>query len=172
MRRWFLLLDGVNSQGAPTERYVRVEPTFHVPLSVAAAVIEQLAQTERAFVAKAGGALDPGAPAIAWEPDHPYDLVLEVNLVEPGTLQVAPFFARGEERVAVDAPLLVLGAPGGWGVALFRDRAVRFRSRGTGRVGAHGEARRGAVACRGGPRPEFLEEDSRARAVAAPSTCR
>jgi hypothetical protein len=120
------LLDGVHHRFGAQERAARIEPRFDVPLSVAPEVIERLASTGRAFMAKAGGETDLDAPAIRWDDGEAYDLALDVEMVEPGALRVAPFFTRGEEEVAIDEPLLVLDG----GVALFRDRAVRFDAAG------------------------------------------
>ncbi len=118
-------LDGANARAAPPERYARIEPVFHVPLALAPAVLERLALTERAFVAKRGGEPDVTAPPIRWDDGEPYDLVLGVLSVAPGALQVAPFLEREAERVDAAAPLLVTG-----NVALFRDRLASFDSGG------------------------------------------
>ncbi len=147
------LLDGVNGRFVAAERYARVEPRFDVPLSVAPEVVARLAETGRAYVTKAGGETDLTAPAIAWDDGEEYDLVLDVQAGEPGALQVAPFFERGEEQIEVDEPLVVLDG----GVALFRDRAIRFDNGGQGEW-IHAARTGGCLPLAEGDLPAFLEE--------------
>jgi superfamily II DNA or RNA helicase len=147
------LLDGVNAAVSTAERYTRIAPLFHVPLAVAPAVLERLAETGRAYVAKAGGETDLTAPAIRWDLGDDYDLVLGVETVAPGTLEVLPFFARGEERIEVGEPLLVLGGT----MALFRDRIAAVECGGQAEW-AHVARVEGALEVAEGDLPALLEE--------------
>jgi superfamily II DNA or RNA helicase len=147
------LLDGANTRYVAAQPYARIEPRFDVPLAVVPEVLERLAATGRAHVAKPGGETDLKAPAIAWDDGGEYDLVLDVQMVQPGSLQVAPFFERGDEEVEIDEPLLVLDG----GVALFRDRAVRFEGGGQ-REWIHAARANGALPLAEGDLPAFLEE--------------
>ena len=147
------LLDGTNAHVVPPDRYLRIDPTFYVPLAVAPAVLERLAATGRAHVAKAGGETDLTAPAIAWDDGDEYDLALAVQPAESGALEVVPFFERGEEEIQIDEPLLVLDG----GVALFRERAVRFDSGGQAEW-AHTARRDGALPLAEADLPALLEQ--------------
>jgi superfamily II DNA or RNA helicase len=148
------LLDGANAHaGGPTERYARIEPRFHVPPSVAPQILARLAETGRAYVGKAGGETDLTAPPLSWDPGDEYDLVLDVQLVAPGAFQIAPYFERGEEIVDTDDPLVVFDG----GVALFRERAIRFDAAGQGEW-IHVTRRDGCVPLAEAEIPAFLEE--------------
>jgi superfamily II DNA or RNA helicase len=115
------LLDGARERNPATPSYASVEPTFVVPLRMAAPVFERLTATGRAHLALANGETDRTAPALAWDDGDDYVLTLQAQMNEPGVMSIAPVLERAQERLAIEAPLLLLD-----GVLVFRERVATY----------------------------------------------
>jgi superfamily II DNA or RNA helicase len=95
--------------------------THHVPASVLPSLLPLVVGTGRASV-RAGRGSDPVLSPVAWDDGEPWQFRLSIRAGESRRYFVTGVLVRGEERLDLAAPLLVLAG----GIVVFPDRVARL----------------------------------------------
>ncbi len=103
----------------------RAHAVFRAPRSAQRTLLDMLIRTGRCFVG-----LDDAAPPLSWDDvgrEQPWVLWLVGRLTDLQTLEVTVELRRGDSRMPIDKPTMILGGPSG--VLIHKHRAALFDDR-------------------------------------------
>ncbi len=113
-------------ESSESYRGMRGHATFRLQAGSWRTLLTRMIQTGRCFVESDGGESTSGQTPLAWDGDEPWVLWM-IGKIDGEELCVDVELRRGDERMAIDAPKLLLG---GWdGLAIYQGKAAPLDDR-------------------------------------------